>query len=456
MTISSGTNRLTSAKCWLRLMCWSGFKPYSTNATKGSIDGIKDIVAVASGKGGVGKSTTAVDDVQTPSMNGSIYGLSESSMVTEVGIKELWSRDTMPDFCLARAGVVENRKTCRDKLYSHLNSLLKSTNCMQTFTVSTLQLFQDVMKLRFEFLPMPNSIPAALPSSHKWYPVHIFPFDAMSGLVLAAPLLMFILRNNEELPLIFTFTVNLAVVLANTFQLKVGLLDADIYGPSIPTMMNLQGKPEVRTATKHVFADMKMIPIENHKVRCMSIGFLVEKDAPIVWRGPMVMSALEKMTRGVAWGDLDLLIVDMPPGTGDAQLSISQRLQLSGALIISTPQDIALIDARRGANMFRKVEVPILGLVENMSCFKCPHCGEKSYIFGNGGTQRTAKELDMKYLGEIPLEQDIRSSSDDGLPIVLAAPHSQAAKAYTDVAEKMTKRLQELAVERQLGPQILL
>ncbi|XP_042454341.1 iron-sulfur protein NUBPL-like isoform X1 [Zingiber officinale] len=302
MTISSGTNRLTSAKCWLRLMCWSGFKPYSTNATKGSIDGIKDIVAVASGKGGVGKSTTAV---------------------------------------------------------------------------------------------------------------------------------------------------NLAVVLANTFQLKVGLLDADIYGPSIPTMMNLQGKPEVRT-------DMKMIPIENHKVRCMSIGFLVEKDAPIVWRGPMVMSALEKMTRGVAWGDLDLLIVDMPPGTGDAQLSISQRLQLSGALIISTPQDIALIDARRGANMFRKVEVPILGLVENMSCFKCPHCGEKSYIFGNGGTQRTAKELDMKYLGEIPLEQDIRSSSDDGLPIVLAAPHSQAAKAYTDVAEKMTERLQELAVERQLGPQILL
>ncbi|CAL9061906.1 unnamed protein product [Musa banksii] len=246
-----------------------------------------------------------------------------------------------------------------------------------------------------------------------------------------------------------TTAVNLAVALANACQLKVGLLDADIYGPSVPTMMNLQGKPEVSK-------DMKMIPVENHGVRCMSIGFLVDKDAPIVWRGPMVMSALEKMTRGVAWGDLDILVVDMPPGTGDAQLSISQRLQLSGALIVSTPQDIALIDARRGANMFRKVEVPILGLIENMSWFKCPHCGEKSYIFGDGGVQRTAKELDMKFLGEIPLELDIRSSSDEGNPIVLAAPNSGVAKAYTDVAEKLTKQLKELAEERQLGPQIML
>ncbi|WOK97127.1 hypothetical protein Cni_G05835 [Canna indica] len=246
-----------------------------------------------------------------------------------------------------------------------------------------------------------------------------------------------------------TTAVNLAVALANACHLKVGLLDADIYGPSIPTMMNLQGKPEVS-------ADRMMIPVENHGVRCMSIGFLVDKDAPIVWRGPMVMSALEKLTRGVAWGDLDILVVDMPPGTGDAQLSISQRLQLSGALIVSTPQDIALIDARRGANMFRKVEVPILGLIENMSCFKCPHCGEKSYIFGNGGAQRTADELDMKFLGEIPLEQDIRSSSDEGHPIVLAAPNSSVAKAYTDVAEKVTKRLTELEEERRLGPEILL
>lgn len=191
-----------------------------------------------------------------------------------------------------------------------------------------------------------------------------------------------------------TTAVNLAVALANTSGLKVGLLDADIYGPSIPTMMKLHGKPEVSE-------DLKMIPAENHGVRCMSIGFLVDKDAPIVWRGPMVMSALEKLTRGVAWGKLDILVVDMPPGTGDAQLSISQRLQLSGALIVSTPQDIALIDARRGANMFRKVEVPIMGLVENMSCFQCPHCSEKSYIFGRGGAQRTAEEMDMEFLGEV-------------------------------------------------------
>ncbi|KAF6173482.1 hypothetical protein GIB67_027177 [Kingdonia uniflora] len=238
-----------------------------------------------------------------------------------------------------------------------------------------------------------------------------------------------------------TTAVNLAVALAKTCQLKVGLLDADIYGPSIPTMMKLSGKPEVSE-------DMKMIPIENHGVKCMSIGFLVEKDAPIVWRGPMVMSALQKMTGGVAWGNLDILVVDMPPGTGDAQLTISQKLQLSGALIVSTPQDIALIDARRGANMFRKVEVPILGVIENMSCFKCPHCGEPSYIFGSGGARRTADEMDMEFLGEIPLEIGIRTSSDEGIPIVLSEPDTSVSKAYNDVAKKVVYRLEELAKSR--------
>ncbi|RLN18063.1 iron-sulfur protein NUBPL isoform X1 [Panicum miliaceum] len=246
-----------------------------------------------------------------------------------------------------------------------------------------------------------------------------------------------------------TTAVNIAVALSKEFKLKVGLLDADIYGPSIPTMMNLHAKPEVTE-------DMKMIPTENHGVRCMSIGFLVDKDAPIVWRGPMVMSALEKMTRGVAWGNLDVLVVDMPPGTGDAQLSMSQRLRLSGALIVSTPQDIALIDARRGANMFRKVQVPILGLVENMSCFKCPKCGENSYIFGEGGAKRTAEEMDMKLLGEIPLEIGIRTCSDEGKPIVISSPNSASAQAYIHVAEKVTERLKELANERQKGPEILL
>ncbi|CAL4917979.1 unnamed protein product [Urochloa decumbens] len=232
-----------------------------------------------------------------------------------------------------------------------------------------------------------------------------------------------------------TTAVNIAVALAKEFKLKVGLLDADIYGPSIPTMMNLHAKPEVSE-------DMKMIPIENHGVQCMSIGFLVDKDAPIVWRGPMVMSALEKMTRGVAWGNLDILVVDMPPGTG--------------ALIVSTPQDIALIDARRGANMFRKVQVPILGLVENMSCFKCPKCGEESYIFGEGGAKKTAEEMDMKLLGEIPLEISIRTGSDEGKPIVISSPDSSSAQAYVHAAEKVTERLKELANERLKGPEILL
>ncbi|KAJ3687154.1 hypothetical protein LUZ61_016318 [Rhynchospora tenuis] len=246
-----------------------------------------------------------------------------------------------------------------------------------------------------------------------------------------------------------TTAVNLAVALANAWKLNVGLLDADIYGPSIPTMMNLHQKPDVSE-------DMKMIPIENYGVKCMSIGFLVEKDAPIVWRGPMVMSALEKLTRGVSWGNLDVLVVDMPPGTGDTQLSVSQRLKLSGAVIVSTPQDIALIDARRGANMFRKVEVPILGLVENMSCFKCPNCGEKSYIFGEGGARRTANDMELKFLGEVPLELDVRTSSDEGEPVVVSSPQSASAKAYVDIAEKIVNRLKQLEEEHQMGPEILL
>ncbi|GKU86350.1 hypothetical protein SLEP1_g886 [Rubroshorea leprosula] len=237
-----------------------------------------------------------------------------------------------------------------------------------------------------------------------------------------------------------TTAVNLAVALANKFQLKVGLLDADVYGPSIPTMMKIHQKPEV---TK----DMKMVPIQNYGVKCMSIGFLVDKDAPIVWRGPMVMSALQKMTREVDWGNLDILVVDMPPGTGDAQLTMSQRLQLSGALIVSTPQDVALIDARRGVNMFSKVRVPILGLVENMSCFKCPHCGKPSFIFGEGGTRKTADEMGLQIVGEIPIEVEVRKGSDEGIPIVISAPESQVSKAYSEVAQNVVTRLDQLAKE---------
>ncbi|XP_022758359.1 iron-sulfur protein NUBPL-like isoform X2 [Durio zibethinus] len=235
-----------------------------------------------------------------------------------------------------------------------------------------------------------------------------------------------------------TTAVNLAVALAIKCRLKVGLLDADVYGPSVPTMMNIHQKPEVTR-------DMKMIPIENYGVKCMSMGFLVDKDAPIVWRGPMVMSALQKMSKEVEWGGLDILVVDMPPGTGDAQLTMSQKLQLSGALIVSTPQDVALIDARRGVRMFSKVQVPILGLIENMSCFKCPHCGEPSFIFGVGGARRTAAEMGLQLVAEIPIEVDIRKGCDEGIPIVVSAPDSVVSKAYCDVAQNVVMRLEELA-----------
>lgn len=242
-----------------------------------------------------------------------------------------------------------------------------------------------------------------------------------------------------------TTAVNLAVALARKCQLKVGLLDADVYGPSIPTMMKINTKPELTH-------DKKMIPIENHGIKCMSIGFLVEKDAPIVWRGPMVSNALQKMTRGVDWGNLDILVMDMPPGTGDVQIAMSQNMQLSGALIVSTPQDVALADARRGVKMFNKVDVPILGIVENMSCFKCPHCGEPSYIFGKGGTHGTASEMGLEFLGEIPLEVEIREACDQGQPIVLAAPDSVVSRAYGQLAEKIVKKLKD----QQFQPEIIL
>ncbi|GAA0172358.1 hypothetical protein LIER_26201 [Lithospermum erythrorhizon] len=244
-----------------------------------------------------------------------------------------------------------------------------------------------------------------------------------------------------------TTAVNLAVSLAKKCQLRVGLLDADIHGPSVPLMMKLHGKPELS-------AEKKMIPIESYGVKCMSMGSLVDQDAAIVWRGPMVMKALEQMTRGVDWGFLDILVVDMPPGTGDAQISISQRLQLSGALIVSTPQDVALMDARRGVKMFSQVNVPILGILENMSYFKCPKCSETSYIFGKGGACKTAEDSGMEFLGEIPLEVGIRSGSDEGIPIVVSNPDSAVSEAYSDVAHRVMSRLEESGKEHHHRPEI--
>ena len=232
-----------------------------------------------------------------------------------------------------------------------------------------------------------------------------------------------------------TTAVNLALGLSR-LGLKVGILDADVYGPSIPRMLGVRGKPHSKGE--------KLEPMRAYGVACMSIGFLVDEDTPMIWRGPMVMSALEQMLRDVEWGKLDALVLDMPPGTGDAQLTVAQRVPVTGAIIVSTPQDIALLDARKGLNMFRKVDVPVLGLIENMSYFLCPHCGGRSDIFSHGGAKRTAEEMDMEFLGEVPLHMAIRETSDAGLPIVITRPDSEQAKAYMRIAATVADRMQAL------------
>ncbi|GIY78677.1 iron-sulfur protein NUBPL [Caerostris darwini] len=232
-----------------------------------------------------------------------------------------------------------------------------------------------------------------------------------------------------------TTAVNLALAISANHQDKlVGLLDADVYGPSIPLMMNLKGQPEL---TKNNL----MKPLVNYGIKCMSMGFLVEEKSPIVWRGLMVMSAIEKLFRQVAWGPLDYLVVDMPPGTGDTQLSISQTIPVSGAVIVTTPQDIALLDAQKGAAMFQKVDVKVLGLVQNMNTFICPKCGEKSFIFGQEGAHKLASDLNVDVLADIPLNICIRQSSDSGQPIVASQPEGELAILYRNLAEKVIKGL---------------
>ena len=241
-----------------------------------------------------------------------------------------------------------------------------------------------------------------------------------------------------------TTAINLAASFAS-IGLSVGILDADIYGPSLPRMMGINEKP--------TSLDGKILqPIERFNIKCMSIGFLVPEDSPTIWRGPMVMSALEQMLRDVAWGALDIMVVDMPPGTGDAQLTMSQRVPLAGAVIVSTPQDIALLDARKGLNMFRKVDVPVLGIIENMSMFICPNCGAESHIFGHGGAKEEAKNLEVDFLGELPLHMDIRTTSDAGTPIVLKTPDGDHASIYKEIAGSIWSKLNESTEASQKTP----
>ena len=223
-----------------------------------------------------------------------------------------------------------------------------------------------------------------------------------------------------------TTAVNLALALRE-LGLKVGILDADIYGPSMPKLLAIRERPQA-------IGGNRLRPIERFGMPVMSIGFLIEEETPMIWRGPMVMSALTQMLREVEWGALDVMVVDMPPGTGDAQLTMAQQVPLKGAVIVSTPQDLALIDARRGIAMFRRVNVPVLGIVENMSTFVCPQCGTRSDIFGHGGARREAERLGVPFLGEVPLDIAIREKSDSGSPVVATAPDSDHAKHYRDIA----------------------
>jgi ATP-binding protein involved in chromosome partitioning len=230
-----------------------------------------------------------------------------------------------------------------------------------------------------------------------------------------------------------TVAANLAVALAGLGH-RVGLLDADIYGPSVPIMFGIRDKPRV--------VGNRVLPFEKYGVKLMSLGFVVDADTPVIWRGPMVMKALEQMMADVEWGELDFLVADFPPGTGDAQLTMSQKIPMAGAVVVTTPQDVALVDARKGLAMFQRVNVPVIGIVENMSTFVCPHCGEETAVFKEGGGERTAAELGTAFLGRIPLDAEIVRGGDEGVPIVVSHPEGPHASAFRKVAEAVVAEVE--------------
>jgi ATP-binding protein involved in chromosome partitioning len=245
-----------------------------------------------------------------------------------------------------------------------------------------------------------------------------------------------------------TTAVNIALGLRD-LGLKVGMLDADIYGPSLPKLFAIKEKPQTIGGTR-------LKPIERYGMSIMSIGFLIDEETPMIWRGPMVMSAITQMLREVEWGKLDIMVVDMPPGTGDAQLTMAQQVPLKGAVIVSTPQDLALIDARRGVAMFKRVNVPVLGVVENMSYFLCPECGTRSDIFGHGGARHEAERLGVPFLGEVPLHMTIREKSDSGLPVVATEPDGPHAKIYREIAANVLAQIKGGAASGRAAPKIVI
>jgi len=245
-----------------------------------------------------------------------------------------------------------------------------------------------------------------------------------------------------------TTAVNLALGLRD-LGLKVGMLDADIYGPSLPKLLAIKKKPQTIGGTR-------LKPIERYGLTVMSIGFLIDEETPMIWRGPMVMSAITQMLREVEWGKLDVMVVDMPPGTGDAQLTMAQQVPLKGAVIVSTPQDLALIDARRGVAMFKRVNVPVLGIVENMSYFLCPSCGSRSDIFGHGGARQEAERQGVPFLGEVPLHMTIREKSDSGMPVVATEPDGVHAKIYREIAAKVLEQIKGGVAAGRIAPKIVI
>jgi len=232
-----------------------------------------------------------------------------------------------------------------------------------------------------------------------------------------------------------TVSTNLALSL-RTLGYTVGLLDADIYGPSQQMMLGIEGRPQIDES------DEKIMPMENHGIKTMSLGLITDPDTPVIWRGPMVMKALDQFLTDVKWGELDFMIIDLPPGTGDAQLTLTQKVPLNGAIVVTTPQDVALIDARKGLAMFRKVNVPVLGIIENMSFYICRHCGEREEIFGHGGGKRTADMLGVPFLGEVPLDPQVVVGGDTGAPIVVLDPSSPAAAAFRELARQIVQQME--------------
>jgi len=226
-----------------------------------------------------------------------------------------------------------------------------------------------------------------------------------------------------------TVATNLAIALSME-GIAVGLMDSDIYGPSIQIMMGIDEKPVVSP-------QQKLLPIEKYGIKMMSMGFIVDKDAPLIWRGPMVAKAVEQFLRDVDWGELDTLVIDLPPGTGDTQLTLVQKVPLTGAVIVTTPQEVALVDARRGIKMFQKVETEVFGIVENMSYFVCPKCRDKSYIFGKGGGSKAANQLKVPFLGEVPIDPEVTETGDSGIPIVAKNPDSEVGRAFRQVAVRL-------------------